>query len=57
MPDRDEGHAQPLTGVRVLDLSGELGVYRGKLLAGAGADVIRVEPPGGGPMRNLGPFT
>ena len=47
---------QPLTGYRVLDLSGPLGVYCGKLMADMGADVIKVEPPGGDPMRLIGPF-
>ena len=47
---------QPLTGIRVLDLSGELGVYCGKLLADVGADVIKVEPPTGDTMRRIGPF-
>ena len=47
---------QPLTGYRVLDLSGPLGVYCGKLMADMGADVIKVEPPGGDPMRRIGPF-
>ena len=30
---------QPLTGMRVLDLSGPIGVYCGKLMADMGADV------------------
>ena len=47
---------QPLTGYRVLDLSGPMGVYCGKLMADMGADVIKVEPPGGDPMRRVGPF-
>ena len=47
---------QPLTGMRVLDLSGPMGVYCGKLMADMGADVIKVEPPGGDPMRQIGPF-
>ena len=47
---------QPLSGIRVLDLSGDLGVYCGKLLADVGADVIKVEPPGGDPMRGTGPY-
>ena len=47
---------QPLTGYRVLDLSGPMGVYCGKLLADMGADVVKVEPPGGDPMRRTGPF-
>ena len=41
---------------RVLDLSDEKGVYCAKLLADLGADVLRIEPPGGHPMRHLGPF-
>ena len=40
----------------MLDLCGDLGVYCGKLLADVGADVIKVEPPGGDPMRRIGPF-
>ena len=47
---------QPLTGYRVLDLSGPLGVYCGKLMADVGADVVKVEPPGGDAMRRIGPF-
>ncbi|SUZ50053.1 uncharacterized protein METZ01_LOCUS2907, partial [marine metagenome] len=52
----DEDISQPLTGIRVLDLSGDMGVYCGKLLADVGADVIKVEPPGGDAMRRTGPF-
>jgi len=42
----------PLSGVRVLDL-GQIyqGPYAGYLLALAGADVVKVEPPAGEPMR------
>ena len=47
---------RPLSGCRVVDLSGPMGVYCGKLLADMGADVIKVEPPGGDPMRSIGPF-
>ncbi len=56
MQDQGEHTAQPLTGIRVLDLSGDMGVYCGKLLADVGADVIKVEPPGGDYMRQTGPF-
>jgi crotonobetainyl-CoA:carnitine CoA-transferase CaiB-like acyl-CoA transferase len=42
--------------VRVLDLTSELGSYCAKLLADLGADVIKVEPPGGDPARAIGPF-
>lgn len=33
-----------------------MGVYCGKLMADMGADVIKVEPPGGDSMRRIGPF-
>jgi crotonobetainyl-CoA:carnitine CoA-transferase CaiB-like acyl-CoA transferase len=45
-----------LAGVRVLDLADESGAYCGKLLADMGADVVLIEPPGGAPMRAIGPF-
>ena len=56
MLDTGVDNAQPLAGIRVLDLSGDLGVYCGKLMADMGADVIKVEPPGGDGMRRTGPF-
>jgi len=45
-----------LSGVRVLELADELGEYCGKVLAGLGADVIKVEPLGGECTRSYGPF-
>ena len=36
-----------LDGVRVLELADQLGEYCGKLLAGLGADVVKIEPPEG----------
>jgi benzylsuccinate CoA-transferase BbsE subunit len=45
-----------LTGVRVLDLTHECGFLAGKLLGDMGADVVKVEPPGGDPARRRGPF-
>ncbi|TAK69848.1 MAG: CoA transferase [Dehalococcoidia bacterium] len=46
-----------LSGVRVVDISqGIAGPYATKLLADAGATVIKVEPPGGDYSRRLGPF-
>lgn len=56
LPESSSELPQPLTGIRVLDLSGDLGVYCGKLMADVGADVIKVEPPGGDDMRRIGPF-
>lgn len=41
---------------RVLDLTDEKGLLCGKLLGDLGADVIKVEKPGGDPARQLGPF-
>src|ERR1041385_3087391 len=41
---------------RVLDLSDESGYLCGKILADLGADVIKIEPPGGDAARRLGPF-
>jgi crotonobetainyl-CoA:carnitine CoA-transferase CaiB-like acyl-CoA transferase len=45
-----------LSDIRVLELADERGEYCGRLLAGAGADVIKVEPPDGSPTRRIGPF-
>ena len=45
-----------LTGFRVLDLTDEKGDFCGKVLGDFGADVIKVEPPGGSCARNIGPF-
>ena len=46
-----------LEGIRVLDFSRYVaGAYSGLLLADMGAEVIRVERPGGEVDRELGPF-
>lgn len=45
-----------LTGVRVIDLSDTNGVYATKMLVDLGADVIRVEPASGDPMRKVEPM-
>src|SRR5262245_37621157 len=46
----------PLTGIRVIELADEQAEYCGLTLAGLGADVIKVEPPGGNATRRIGPF-
>ncbi len=46
----------PLTPYRVLDASEGGFNWCGKLLADLGADVIKIEPPGGSPTRMRGPF-
>ncbi len=45
-----------LSPFRVLDLTDELGFLCGKILGDLGADVIKIEKPGGDPSRNIGPF-
>jgi benzylsuccinate CoA-transferase BbsE subunit len=50
MPDR------ALDGVRVIEFADETAAYCGRLLADLGAEVIKVEPPGGGRLRRARPF-
>ena len=45
-----------LDDVRVLEVGDYRGEYCGMLLAGQGADVIKIEPPSGSPSRRIGPF-
>ncbi|MGE0034615.1 MAG: CaiB/BaiF CoA transferase family protein [Xanthobacteraceae bacterium] len=45
-----------LAGLRVLDLSTNHAAYAGRLLADLGAEVVRVEPPSGSPVRRLEPL-
>lgn len=48
-------HKGALTGVRVIDLTDERGIYGAKLIADLGADVVRPEPRDGDPLRQRGP--
>jgi len=45
-----------LSDYRALDLTDEKGFLCGKILADLGADVVKVESPGGDPSRHHGPF-
>jgi benzylsuccinate CoA-transferase BbsE subunit len=53
MEEKAEGMLSPY---RVLDLTNERGWFCGKLLGDLGADVIKIEKPGGDPARGIGPF-
>jgi len=45
-----------LTPYRVLDVTDEKGLMCGKLMGDMGADVVKIEQPGGDPARNIGPY-
>jgi benzylsuccinate CoA-transferase BbsE subunit len=45
-----------LGNLRVLELSDVIGEWCGKLMGDMGADVIKIEPPGGATERQIGPF-
>lgn len=45
-----------LNGLRVIEIADEIGEYCGLLLAGMGAEVIKVEPSSGESTRQIGPF-
>ncbi|WP_345251335.1 CaiB/BaiF CoA-transferase family protein [Pigmentiphaga soli] len=44
-----------LEGIRVIDMADTNAVYATKVLCDLGAEVIRIEPPGGDPMRKVRP--
>ena len=54
--EQNEFNIGALNCYRVLDLADEKGVFCGKILGDLGADVIKVEKPGGDTMRCIGPF-
>ncbi|MCP5091489.1 MAG: CoA transferase, partial [Gammaproteobacteria bacterium] len=55
-PKRSGVAISALTGRRVLEIADDKGAYCGKLLADMGAEVIKVEPPGGDATRRHPPF-
>jgi crotonobetainyl-CoA:carnitine CoA-transferase CaiB-like acyl-CoA transferase len=49
--------ARALAGLRVVEIAGDIaGPYCTKLLADLGAEVTKIEPPAGDPLRRWGPF-
>src|SRR5712692_8557580 len=52
------GNAGPgmLAGLRVVEIADERAEYAGLLLAGLGAEVIKIEPPEGNATRRIGPY-
>ena len=57
-PGEMMGSAGPgmLAGLRVIEVADERAEYAGLLLAGLGAEVIKIEPPEGNATRRIGPF-
>ncbi|BBY38619.1 CoA transferase [Mycobacterium mantenii] len=48
---------EPLAGLHVVEIATEIsGPYAAKLFADLGAEVTKIEPPGGDPLRRWGPF-
>ena len=45
-----------LDGIGVVDIAGEPAAMTGRILADLGAEVIKVEPPGGDPLRAVAPL-
>src|SRR6202022_2525376 len=57
-PGEMMGNAGPgmLAGLRVIEIADERAEYAGLLLAGLGAEVVKIEPPEGNATRRIGPF-
>ena len=56
MSPREDDPISALGHLRVVELAGPESRYCGKVLADLGADVIKVEPPGGDQSRHFAPF-
>ena len=55
-PMRSRDAPGMLAGLRVLEVADETSEYVGLVLAGLGADVLKIEPQGGEVTRRIGPF-
>src|SRR6202167_2642780 len=57
-PGEMMGNAGPgmLAGLRVIEVADERAEYTGLLMAGLGAEVVKIEPPEGNATRRIGPF-
>src|SRR4030095_6373139 len=53
--ERDEPRGA-LDGIRVLDIAEPFGAYVSRILGDLGADVIKIEPPRGDPVRQMAPL-
>src|SRR5438477_238233 len=51
-----DGTDRPLGRYRVIELAGPVPMHCGKLFADLGAEVIKVEPPRGGPIKPSAPY-
>lgn len=56
VPSPGGGKPGLLQGLRVIECCDDTAEHCGLLLAGLGAEVIKLEPPGGAPSRGIGPF-
>ena len=52
----EPSECRPYSGIRIIDLTRDLGSYCGRLFADLGAEVIRIELPAGRSDRKAPPF-